>query len=208
MLLYCWNIQLAEALIPSIAIFEVALRNAIHETLAAHTHTDWWFPIILQPKSAANIQDLVDRLTPQNGPPPTSGKVISEITFGFWQKLFGKTYADLWWGNRAPQLLPVVLRNHPNPARDTRNRLEERLEYFVKLRNRAMHHEKIFDGIVPPNRPRMSLDAVYDDLIETLGWIDEDAAELVDCLSRFRGVYDPAGLQSLESLIRTRYQIP
>ena len=123
--LYCWNIQLAEALMPTIAIFEIALRNSVHTTLTAHAQTDWWFPAVLHPAANANIQKLTASLrTPQG--PPTSGKVISEITFGFWQKMFSHYYSDLWWGPQAPRLLPLILPNHPNVARDTRKKLERR----------------------------------------------------------------------------------
>lgn len=204
-LLYCWNIQLAEALIPTIAIFEVTLRNAVHTALTAHTQTDWWFPLVLQPDAWANIEKLIDRITPTHGSSPTSGKVISEITFGFWQKLFARKYSDLWWPNRAPQLLLGVFPHHPNPARDTRNQLELRLEYFVRLRNRAVHHETIFDGIVPPNRPRLPVDTLHEQLIETLAWLDEDAANLAICLSRFNDVIDPSAFQRLESIIREHF---
>lgn len=204
--LYCWNIQLAESLMPAMAIFEVALRNAVHETLTAHTGTDLWFSALLHPEAYANIQKLTNRLTTAQGA-PTSGKVISETTFGFWQKIFSHRYSSLWWGVQTPRLLPQILPNHPNVARDARKHFESRLEYFVRLRNRAVHHESIIDGISPPNRPRLPLDAVYKQLIETLEWIDGDAAELTRCLSRFEKVHDALGRSDLERTIRTRYQV-
>lgn len=206
-LLYCWNIQLAEALIPSLALFEVALRNAVHETLTIYAQTDWWFGSVLHPASYANIQKLTNRLTTIQGP-PTSGKVISEITFGFWQKLFAKSYSSLWWGSQAPRLLPQVIPNHPNVARDTRSKLEERLEYFVTVRNRVVHQEAVFEGVGAPNRSIRPIEIVHSELIETLEWIDLDAAAMAKCLDRFDDVCDSSGKDQLEQAIKTKFHIP
>lgn len=40
---YFWNIDLAEAIVPSLHAFEIALRNAIHNALTASQGTDMWF---------------------------------------------------------------------------------------------------------------------------------------------------------------------
>jgi len=130
--LYCWNIQLAEALMPSLAMLEVTLRNAVHNTLTAHTGTDFWFKSVLQRQMYDNIVDLIARLVGRQGYPPSIGKVISEITFGFWPRVFAKNYQWLWWTTPNP-LLTKVIPNYPKPGRDSRGRFEERLEYFVSL---------------------------------------------------------------------------
>jgi hypothetical protein len=40
---YLWNIDLAEALVPSLHAIEVGLRNAIHNTLTKQVGTSLWF---------------------------------------------------------------------------------------------------------------------------------------------------------------------
>lgn len=208
--LYCWNVQLGEALMPSIAVFEVTLRNAVHNTLTNHTGTEWWFKTILQKDHKAaldNIFKIISDSMRRTGHPPTIGKLISEITFGFWPKMFARSLDRLWWDPQGNPLIASVLTNHPNVARDTRSKLEERLEYFVVLRNRIMHQEAIFDGVQANNRPRLPISDVHTLLVETLGWIDADAARVVACIDRFGTAFDPISRQNLEREIRREFQI-
>jgi hypothetical protein len=193
---------------PSIAVFEVTLRNAAHNALAAQTGTDWWFQSVLNPQAYNNVISLINDLTRRYGNPPTIGKVLSETTLGFWVKLFAKRYNPIWLGSQPPFLLSQVLANYPNIARDSRAKFEKRLEYFLTLRNRIMHQEAVFDGVRANNRPRLPIEEVHTQLIETLGWIDADAAELVACLDRFDDVFAPAGRTALENDIKARFQIP
>lgn len=206
-ILYCRNVQFAEALLPSIAMFEVVLRNAVHTTLTHHTRTEWWFKPVLHQQSYDTILKLVNDLVRRQGHPPPVGKVLSEITFGFWPKLFAHRYQDLWWGT-PPRLLARVLPHHPNVARDTRGKFEERLEYFVALRNRVMHQEAIFQGVKALNRPVLPIETLHDQLLETIGWIDADAGTLTSCLDRFDGVFAAPARTSLENAIKTSFHIP
>lgn len=203
--LYCWNIQLAEALMPSLAMLEVTLRNAVHNTLAAHTGTDFWFKSVLQRQMYDNIVDLIARLVGRQGYPPTIGKVISEITFGFWPRVFAKNYQALWWATPNP-LLTKVIPNYPKPGRDSRGKFEERLEYFVSLRNRVMHQEAVFQGVGAINRPVLPIETLHAQLLETIGWIDVDAATLVACLDRFDDTFQN-GKAPIESELRQRFGI-
>lgn len=206
-LLYCWNIQLAEALIPPLAILEVALRNAVHDALTTHTGTDFWFKSILHPKKYGNVTDLMARITTRQGYPPSAGKVISEITFGFWPAVFARRYNALWWGQPYP-MLSSVIPNHPNVARDTRAKFEQRLEYFVSLRNRLMHQEAVFQGVAAVNRPIMPIETLHAQLLETIGWINHDAATLAICMDRFDAIHDVTGRAALERTIKTAFNIP
>jgi hypothetical protein len=87
-------------------------------------------------------------------------------------------------------------------ARDTRSLFETRLEYFSVLRNRVMHQEAVFDGVNAINRPRLRLDALHRDLIETIWWLDSDAAEFVACLDRYPVVSTPSGRQHIADRLR------
>jgi len=205
--IYCRNVQLSEALLPSIAMFEVVLRNAVHTTLTLHAGTEWWFKPVLHRQAYDNILELVTKLVRRQGHPPTAGKVISVITFGFWQKLFAHSYNGLWWDG-PPRLLAQVLPHHPNVARDTRGKFEERLEYFVALRNRIAHQEAIFQGVNAVNKPVLSLDILHAQLIESIEWMDADASKLVSCLDRFGAVAAPTGRASLENTIKATFKIP
>lgn len=203
--LYCWNIQLAEAMMPSLAMLEVTLRNVVHNTLAAHAGTDFWFKSVLQRPMYDNIIDLIARLIGRQGHPPTIGKVISEITFGFWPRIFAKNYQSLWWTTPNP-LLVRVIPNYPKIGRDSRGKFEERLEYFVSLRNRVMHQEAVFQGVGALNRSVLPIHTLHAQLLETIAWIDADAATLVTCLDRFDDTFQN-GKARIEGELRQRFSI-
>jgi hypothetical protein len=185
---YCWNIELAESLLPSLSILEVTLRNAIHGALTAHTGTEFWFQSVLHPEKRRNIDDLVARITRRIGAAPTSDKIVSEITFGFWVSLFAHRYHALWWQPREP-LLAQVFPYHPKIARDTRKHLEMNLEYAVALRNRTMHHEAVFQGAVALNRPRRPVDEIHHEIRLLIAWMSPVADIMVEELDRFAQVF-------------------
>lgn len=205
--LYCWNIHLGEALLPSLAILEVTLRNAVHEVLTRHVGTEWWFKSVLNQASYDNLLKIISDLTKRQGHPPTVGKVISEITFGFWPKLFAHSYNGFWWSS-PHRLLSQVLSFHPNVARDTRGKFEERLEYFVALRNRIMHQEAIFQGVRALNRPILQIDTLHAQIIETIGWINLDAQKLVTRFDRFTTVFSAKGRDHIQNGLKAEFQIP
>jgi len=70
-----------------------------------------------------------------------------------------------------------------------------------------MHHEPIFQGVAVPNMPRISLEVLYLQLIETIGWIDADAAALLSCIDRFPIVSSPNGKQDIQTVIMTTFNI-
>lgn len=203
--LYCWNIRLAEALMPSLAMLEVALRNAVHNTLTTDIGNEFWFKSVLQKRMYDNLIDLIARITNRQGQPPTAGKIVSETTFGFWQKIFAKSYNSLWWSQSNP-LIATVIPHHPNIARDTRAQFEQRLEYFVALRNRVMHQEAVFQGVAALNRPILPINTLHTQLFETIGWINSDATLLASCLDRFDGTYR-YGKADVETHLRERFDL-
>jgi hypothetical protein len=198
--------QLAEALLPSLAMLEVALRNSVHDTLTAYVGTDFWFKRVLHPKAYSNVVNLITELTQKHGQPPTSGKVISELTFGFWHLVFTHRYHGLWWRYPNP-LLANVLPHHPGIARDTRSKFEARLDYFREVRNRAMHAEAIFQGVAALNRPLLSIDILHAQILETIAWIDGDAARILLRLDRFGDVH-ARGRARIEASLKAEFAIP
>lgn len=206
-ILYCWNIQLGEAILPSLAMLEVALRNSVHDVLTKHVGTEWWFKTVLNSPSYDNVLKVIGDLTKRQGHPPTTAKVISEITFGFWPKLFAHSYNAFWW-DAPDRLLAQVLPHHPNVARDTRSKFEERLEYFVALRNRVVHQEAIFEGVKALNRPVLPVETLHTQIVETIGWIDRNAQKLVTRFDRFDGAFDPSNGIVIENGLKAEFNLP
>jgi hypothetical protein len=185
---------------------EVVLRNKVHDTLTAHAGTEWWFKSVSNGPMFENVLKVTTEQLKRHGQPPSSGKVISEITFGFWPKVFAKSYQEVWWGPRR-QLLTNIIPNCPRLGRDSRGKFEKRLEYFVSLRNRIMHHEAVFEGVGAINRPMLPIDLLHDQIIETIGWINADAATLVTTLDRFNDVFGKSQQIDLEQALKSSFQI-
>jgi hypothetical protein len=189
---YLWNVALSEALLQGLSAVEVGLRNSIHNVLTAHAGTDMWFWAILESQELKTINDTWLTLAKRHKQPPTSGKIVAELTFGFWPLLFGDRYHSLWWNNSAALLKAVFLHTPPGlpPARAlTPRRINERVETFKDLRNRVMHHEPIYFGLTRLNLAPIPLPQLHAEMVEMLNWIDPQLAVTLNFVDRFDDVH-------------------
>lgn len=205
--LYLWNIELSQTLLPSIAVLEVTLRNAVHETLRRE-FGDYWFQQVLHPERYKTVSAVIAHLQKKHATNLQVGHVIAELTFGMWPHLFSKYYRHLWWDLPRSKRIGQVLSGHPKVLPSTREELNRRLLYFNALRNRAMHHEAIFQGIAALNHPILPIDVLHTQLLETIGWINPAALRLVSCLDQFPRVHSQVGLADIENAIKGEFNIP
>ncbi|MGU7769865.1 hypothetical protein ACV229_06760 [Burkholderia sp. MR1-5-21] len=143
--LYAWNAAVSGALLPVLHVCEVVIRNAVSDVLDTVYGANW-------PWSASFERSLP---APRVGYNPqadlqaarrnvrTVGKVIPELKFVFWQRMFtARNDARLWNGHLQrvfPNLDPgVAVAVH-------RQTIYNHLEDIRKLRNRIAHHEPIFN---------------------------------------------------------------
>lgn len=138
---YSWNIELSQAFYPALQIFEIALRNSLHMSIAQHFQTEKWFelPFLHQieemkiNKAKEKIKDRKKMLT--------SGRIVAELSFGFWVSLFDMRYEHgqaLW-----PGLIKSAFPYLPKGQR-TRHFLSRELNRIKFLRNRIFHYEPIW----------------------------------------------------------------
>ena len=146
--LYELNSRLASALMHDIAHFEVALRNR-YDAVISENHqgvTHW----LLDPESPVNQPlirmrggrevDLNDRnrtaiseairRTRQSNPSP--GKIIPELSFGFWRHLTDAAHERTLWMTYLMWAFP------PGTGRKD---VEKHLANINHVRNRVSHHE-------------------------------------------------------------------
>jgi hypothetical protein len=168
---------------------EVALRNVTHANLMAYakaagtsrwdTTDEPWFNPWFQAESVRQIRRARARANDARsalGPP--TGKVVADLTFGFWVRLYSRHYeAGLW----TPTL------RHGFPGGLARKTVHNQLLVLNRLRNRAAHHEAIFDG---PHAEWMST------IGEVLAWLSPALAETVLSRSRL-----PASLLAMHRLL-------
>jgi hypothetical protein len=132
--LYEQNTLLAESLYGILQGLEVALRNSMHAQLAADCgQAEWWDTLSLEQEQASMLRKAKDALK-REGKPPDAGRVVAELSFGFWTGLTGPRYSDLW-RNHLVKIFPR------RPIQ--RSEVQTRLNSIRKLRNRIAHHEPI-----------------------------------------------------------------
>jgi hypothetical protein len=142
--LYNWNTQISGAFMAPLHICEVVIRNSISDTLTTVYGPRWpWSPVFEAslshpPHGYSPRRDLADARRAQ----PTTGKVIPELKFVFWQRMFtGRHDVRLW----DPHLRTVLPNLDPvKTVAQLRAEIYGDLEHVRFLRNRIAHHEPIF----------------------------------------------------------------
>jgi len=182
---YLWNASLCEALYPSLHFLEVALRNVVFEAAAATyppagAGSGCWLerPGILHAEEARMVRAAGQRLC-RRGKPVEAGRLVAELSFGFWTALFDVRYEQnrvLW-----PRLFAQKIFAHAPRQKRSRKALSPLLNRVRHLRNRAFHHEPIWHwGDLGDHH------ALVCDL---LGWMSPELRATVAAFDRFPRVH-------------------
>jgi hypothetical protein len=150
--LYEWNINLSGAVMHDIAHVEVAIRNIYDETITSRRQSEqhWLFdssspvnaPLLrsrrgrsvdLNTRNRASITEASRRARTAA---PTPGQVIAELPFGFWRHLTDAAHEKVLW-------IPIL--SWAFPPKSDRKQIERKLTLINGVRNRASHHEQVFD---------------------------------------------------------------
>jgi hypothetical protein len=138
--LYRWNIDVSSAFYGPLHWLEVSLRNALNDGLRArYERADWWVLAPLDDNGHRKIVHARRKLARRSGPDIGADSVVAELSFGFWVSLLskGKAYDRVFW-------VPVLHKAFPHYS-GPRQPLHTELTRMLRLRNRIMHHEPIFD---------------------------------------------------------------
>lgn len=183
--LYEWNVSLGQAIMRDIAHFEVALRNAYDAAFTARwAGNDHW---LLDPESPAvtpiwrikkdrsglkrgsDVNYLSRRAVDAairacGGVRATPGKVMAELSFGFWRNLTSASHEKTVW---------VPYLHHAYPKGTDRAGVDKIIGNVNAVRNRIAHHEPIFDRLRTPDQEPGN---VHADLMRVLTMIAPQAA--------------------------------
>ncbi|MBT2246318.1 hypothetical protein JQK15_22690 [Sphingobium sp. BHU LFT2] len=144
--LYEWNLDLSSALIVPLQVCEVAIRNGIAEAIQIVHGANWpWTNGFIRslpvPKRRFDYNPGVD-LTRCAKILPTTGKIVAELKFAFWENIFTKGQDSRIWDAHFRTCFPGA------PAHLTvaqcRALAYDDLRSIRRLRNRIAHHEPIF----------------------------------------------------------------
>ncbi len=172
--LYEWNLAMSAAIFETLGVVEVLVRNAFHAALTER-HVGrggvgpWYTGVWLDVKGRQDVASARDRATGRGRSVELQGKVIAELSFGFWRYLVARRYQTTAW-----PALQSVFPLHPG-GNAPRSGVEDRMQRIHVLRNRIAHHEPIF---------RRRLDHDHGDMLSLVGWISAPAREWLEQLSR------------------------
>ncbi|WP_244881209.1 Abi family protein [Micromonospora maris] len=164
--LYEWNAKMSGVFWITLGHVEVLIRNAMHRQLTdwstqAHGEPRWYLDPgqVLAPRRREEIAEARRRAT-RDGRQETPGRVVAELTFGFWRYLLISSYDRSLWPH---------LRN-AWPSKQLRREVHNPVADLHEFRNRIAHHEPIY------NRPLRELHTKALDLAswtcpDTAAWI-------------------------------------
>jgi hypothetical protein len=142
--LYEWNMRAASSVIELSSMVEVLVRNALDRELVSwartrHGEASWFNVIPLDAQGREDIRKARLRASRQGRGAEVHGRVIAELSLGFWRFLVEPRYLTTLW-------IPSLHAAFPHGTPDLRDRQREvafHLQQLNFVRNRAAHHEPI-----------------------------------------------------------------
>lgn len=142
--LYAWNAQVSAALLAPMHVCEVVIRNAVSDALTQVYGAQWpWSSTFEQslPNPSQGFNPRVE-LARARIRQPSTGKVIAELKFVFWEKMFTGRFDSRIWNTHLLAVFPHM--DASKSVQELRTMIYKDLEQLRGLRNRIAHHEPIF----------------------------------------------------------------
>jgi len=173
LVLYAWNAEVSGALLSPLHVCEVIVRNAVSDGLEAVYGPRWPWSATFERSLPDPLQGYSPRKDLQSArrSAPTTGKVIPELKFVFWQKMFTSRYDTRLWNHHLLRVLPNM--DATKAVAVLRQTIYNDLEQLRKLRNRIAHHEPIFTRTLGDDYQKI-LDLVTFRCVITATWLDEN----------------------------------
>lgn len=186
---YKWNIALSEALYPTLALLEVALRNCMDAALINLYGNEWldesckcWSrtPSMIKKGLPNPEQNTIARAREKLKKKKKNwhrSQLVAELSFGFWVNLFKSDYHILVW-HQKQKPMKDVFRQDPKISPKQAYRT---LDQIRTLRNRIAHHEPIWN--------KASLYEDYQSILSLLSALDGSLKDMAGKLDRFPEVW-------------------
>ena len=141
------------------------MRNAAHHALTASFASPAWFDVA---SLGSYWADQIARAKLNPGAAGKPGKVVAELTLGFWVDLVkDSNHWPLWVNSKLHTAFPHAKRH--------RKFAHERLKIIQRLRNRVAHHEPVLTS-----RNTLYTEGDYittPELLECAEWVCTDAGQ-------------------------------
>lgn len=172
---YQWNIEVSESFYPLLSILEIGFRNSIDNQLSRRFNDKSWYAnekfleIVSQfqinriNEAKANLLSAKKEITP--------GRMISELSFGFWTSLFDTKFEMTLWKS--------LRHSFPHCPKNRRKRkaMSAKFNGIRKLRNRIFHHESITWNLT-------AIRAYKLEILEGINWIDNEILTIFNSINR------------------------
>jgi hypothetical protein len=193
---YFWDIELAQAIVPCLHAAELALRNSVHNAFTAYYGTEMWFyqPGVLEPGQLGELSRALGQLSRRRAQ-PTSGRIVAELTSGFWVTVLSDPYHQRIWQPDSFAMLRAVF---PHSGTLPRQVIQTRFNSIRKLRNRVFHFEAIWD--------RPDLLREHTEIHEAIGWISPTLQQAILAVDHFPQV--AVGREHVETDLKAHLEIP
>lgn len=168
---YKANIEISESFYPLLAILEIGLRNNLDFQLKKRFDDENWFenPDFVKIVSSFQIERVAEarKNILKEKKQITSGRIISELSFGFWTSLLDSKFEKTLWKN-----IRLAFPNCPKEIRQ-RKTMSSKFNGIRKLRNRIFHHESI-------TWSENALNNYKSDIIEGIDWLEKGLLDWCD----------------------------
>ena len=172
---YQCNIEIAESFYTCLSVFEVSLRNAVNRELISKFGTEEWYNHFPSTPGLAKLNKEITQAQQQitkRRELISPSKVVAELTFGFWTKIFNSEFELILWKDirRAFPYMPKADRQRKNVSAPLNN--------FRGFRNRVFHNEPICWKL-------SKLKEIHEEMVLVLGWINKDIPVWIAPFDRF-----------------------
>lgn len=179
---YQWNVQLAEALLPSLNYFEVGLRNGIDHAISAIYYKDWLLKLPsglkITTEDERKIGEFAREHQTDKGWAARHDDILAKLGFGFWAAFFHNRYDPILW--QRPDALKTVFPHMQRTLR-TRKYISPKIHQIRTLRNRIAHHEPIWH--------MADVQSTYQTISELVLAMSTAAAQELVKIDRFPSIY-------------------
>jgi hypothetical protein len=171
--LYQWNLEVSAAFIAPLHVLEVVLRNATIDAIESVHGLNWAFNngfIRSLPEPSNGYKPRSDLINTSRRQ-PTTGKVVADLKFIFWEKMFTVRHDSRLWDNHLRRVLPFA----PSTlsVQSIRSQVNSDIRDIRQLRNRIAHHEPIFTR---------QLSDDYTKILKLIEWRDDTASLWLDSI--------------------------
>lgn len=174
---YKLNIKASQCFYPVLSVVEIYLRNSI-DCMLKEVIDEKWLEKELENQNILFDYDYKKLIEAYSNikrrygiDNVTRGKIIAELTFGFWVSLCSKKYNPKIWTKKGA--FRTAFANYPKDKKEQIHELSQKLTKIKRLRNRVFHYEPILNK-------KNDIFGVYNEINEILSYLPRNGSSILN----------------------------